>query len=83
MTSTTDLKVLPPGYIEDQASDAPGRDLPPLNPNQVMEAYRAALGEHRMSFRDSFRIYKKALFWSTVMAIVGNRAFWFPPILIV
>lgn len=42
-----------------------------MTPNQIAEAYRASLAEHRMGLSEAFRIYKKALFWSAVMCLVS------------
>jgi hypothetical protein len=38
--------------------------------NQVAQAYRAALDEHKMPILEAARTYKEALGWSAVMATV-------------
>lgn len=43
-----------------------------MTANQIAEAYRASLTEHRMRFSEAFKIYKKALFWSAVMCLVSS-----------
>ena len=42
-----------------------------MSPTQVAEAYRAATLEHQMGFWQALRIYKKGMFWSVVMSVVG------------
>ncbi|KAF3759901.1 hypothetical protein M406DRAFT_51937 [Cryphonectria parasitica EP155] len=44
-------------------------DQSALTPNQIAEAYRASMNEHRMTFFEAFQSYKKALFWSAVMGL--------------
>lgn len=43
-----------------------------MTPNQVAEAYRASLNEHRMTLFEAMKTYKKALFWSAVMGLVSQ-----------
>ena len=74
-----DTKVDNAFQMESQTIAAPVRDLQSMTPNQILEAYRAALIEHKMSFKDSFRIYKKALFWSAVMAFVSDWSLYRTP----
>lgn len=46
--------------------------IPEMTPNQIAEAYRASVNEHRMKLSDAGRAYKKALFWSAVMGMVSQ-----------
>lgn len=46
--------------------------LSEMTPNQIAEAYRASVNEHRMKLSDAGRTYKKALFWSAVMGMVSH-----------
>lgn len=41
-----------------------------LSPNQIAEAYRASIYEHKMKFSTAFRTHKKALLWSAIMGLV-------------
>ena len=43
-----------------------------MTANQVADAYRAALTEHNMKFWDACKIYKKALWWTMIMGMVGD-----------
>ena len=54
------------------ADDALGYDLPNMTPNEIMDAYHAALSEHRMSAPDAFRLYWKGLLWAAVISMVGR-----------
>lgn len=44
-----------------------------MTPNQVAEAYRATMSEHRMTFSEAVKTHKKALFWSAVMGLVSGH----------
>lgn len=44
--------------------------MPEMTTNQIAEAYRASVNEHRMTLSEAGRTYKKALFWSAVMGMV-------------
>lgn len=48
-------------------------DVVAMTPNQVAEAYRATVSEHRMTFSDAVKSHKRALFWSLVMGLVRQR----------
>lgn len=43
-----------------------------MTPNQVAEAYRASMSEHRMTFSEAVKTHKKALFWSAIMGMVST-----------
>lgn len=49
--------------------------MPEMNPNQIAEAYRASVNEHRMTLFEAGRAYRKALFWSAVMGMVCQVLF--------
>lgn len=42
-----------------------------MTPNQIAEAYRASVSEHRMKLSEATQTYKKALLWSAVMGMVS------------
>lgn len=46
-------------------------NMPEMTPNQIAEAYRASVNEHRMKLSEAGRTYKKALFWSAMMGMVS------------
>ena len=46
-------------------------EIADMSPEQVAEAYRASVAENKMGFWQALRIYKKGMFWSTVMSIVS------------
>lgn len=46
-------------------------NVPEMTPNQIAEASRASVNEHRMKLSDAGRTYKKALFWSAIMGMVS------------
>ena len=41
-----------------------------MTPNQVLDAYYAALSEHSQSVKESFRVFKKAIAWMSVFGLV-------------
>lgn len=59
------------GGHKESHHDNAGNDAA-LSPNQVAEAYRATMSEHRMTFSDAVKTHKKALFWSAIMGLVST-----------
>lgn len=60
---TTEKGIEPHGDIEGVRDDALVVD--------ELEAKRAASVEHRLGFKQSVKIYKKALFWSAMVSMVS------------
>ena len=46
-------------------------DISTMTQGQIVDAYRAALTEHKMPWTTALRVYNKALFWSAVFCSVN------------
>ena len=55
------------GPVEDNAAFR----VEGMTPNQMLEAYRAAVSEHQLSIRASARIGIKAIGWMSVIGMVS------------
>ena len=43
-----------------------------MTPNQVLDAYHAALAEHKLPFRQAIKTYARACIWITMCGLVSN-----------
>lgn len=60
------------GIHKDTHRSSNGTDAA-MTSNQVAEAYRATMTEHRMQFFDAVKTHRKALFWSAIMGLVSDK----------
>ena len=62
-------------HAEAPLGDAPTvhYEVANMSANEIQEAYRAAVTEHKMGAREAVSLYKKGLFWSAVISLVGFR----------
>ena len=56
---------------EGPVEDSTAIKVTDMTPNQMLEAYRAAVSEHQLSIRASARIGIKAIGWMSVIGLVS------------
>lgn len=72
MDSDANVAVPQPVMREAQRTEPKGGGLhAQMTPNQIAEAYRASIKEHRIDLVAALGSYRKALFWSAVMGMVS------------
>ena len=65
-----ETKPFPQEEEEAGVVDVPIADIHNMTTNQIAEAYRATIREHKMGVLQAIRLYKKALGWSAIFGLV-------------